>query len=111
MSELRFGMYIAELDRPWTETPFAYQGFTLINDRQLEALRKLCRHVFVDVTRGAAPGPAQALTPAVDLTIPGFKIKGTSTYAETFGVKGRGKLSEGYFADVIVFDEKAVVET
>jgi hypothetical protein len=50
VSELRFGMYIAELDRPWTETPFAFQGFTLINDRQLEALRKLCRHVYVDVT-------------------------------------------------------------
>ena len=40
VSELRFGMFIAELDRPWTDTPFAFQGFTLINDRQLEALRK-----------------------------------------------------------------------
>ena len=80
-------MYIAELDRPWRETSFAFQGFTLINDRQLEALRKLCRYVFVDVTRGAALGPALAPAPAVDLTIPGFKIKGTSTYAETFGAK------------------------
>jgi N-acyl-D-aspartate/D-glutamate deacylase/acetyl esterase/lipase len=31
--------------------------------------------------------------------------------AETFGIKGRGKLSAGNFADVIVFDEKAVAET
>jgi HD-GYP domain-containing protein (c-di-GMP phosphodiesterase class II) len=97
VSELRFGMYIAELDRPWTETPFAYQGFTLINDRQLEALRKLCRHVYVDVTRGAALGPARAPTPAVDLTIPGFKIKGTSTYAETSGVKKEIRRAAGLY--------------
>ena len=88
VGELRFGMYIAELDRPWTDTPFAFQGFTLINDRQLEALRKLCRHVFVDVTRGAPPGQARpSSTPPVDLTIPGFRIKGTSTYADAYGVK------------------------
>ena len=97
VSELRFGMYIAELDRPWAETPFAFQGFTLINDRQLEALRKLCRHVYVDVTRGAPLGPMRAPTPAVDLTIPGFKIKGTSTYAETSGVKKEIRRAAGLY--------------
>ncbi len=97
MSELRFGMYIAELDRPWRETSFAFQGFTLINDRQLEALRKLCRYVFVDVTRGAALGPELAPAPAVDLTIPGFKIKGTSTYAETFGAKKEIRRAAGLY--------------
>jgi cyclic di-GMP phosphodiesterase len=101
VSELRFGMYIAELDRPWAETPFAFQGFTLINDRQLEALRKLCRQVFVDVTRGAAHGPARASTPAVDLTIPGFKIKGTSTYAETFGVKKEIRRAAGLYIQTL----------
>jgi HD-GYP domain-containing protein (c-di-GMP phosphodiesterase class II) len=101
VSELRFGMFITELDRPWTETPFAFQGFTLINDRQLEALRKLCRHVYVDVTRGAAPGLARAQTPAVDLTIPGFKIKGTSTYAETFGVKKEIRRAAGLYIQTL----------
>jgi HD-GYP domain-containing protein (c-di-GMP phosphodiesterase class II) len=97
VSELRFGMFIAELDRPWAETPFAFQGFTLINDRQLETLRKLCRHVYVDVARGAAPAPARASTPAVDLTIPGFKIKGTSTYAEASGVKKEIRRAAGLY--------------
>jgi HD-GYP domain-containing protein (c-di-GMP phosphodiesterase class II) len=101
VSELRFGMYIAELDRPWTGTPFAFQGFTLINDRQLEALRKLCRQVYVDVTRGAALGRAQAQTPAVDLTIPGFKIKGTSTYAETSGVKKEIRRAAGLYIQAL----------
>ena len=101
VSELRFGMFIAELDRPWAETPFAFQGFTLINDRQLEALRKLCRHVLVDVTRGAPPGPVRASTPTVDLTIPGFKIRGTSTYAETFGVKKEIRRAAGLYLQAL----------
>ncbi len=101
MSELRFGMYIAELDRPWAETPFAFQGFTLINDRQLEALRKHCRQVFVDVTRGAPPGPARGSTPAVDLTIPGFKIQGTSTYAEASGVKKEIRRAAGLYIQAL----------
>lgn len=49
VADLQFGMYVAELDRPWVETPFAFQGFMLQTERQLQALRKLCRHVFVDV--------------------------------------------------------------
>jgi N-acyl-D-amino-acid deacylase len=32
----------------------------------------------------------------------------SSQVAETFNLKGRGKLSPGYFADVIVFDEKTI---
>jgi N-acyl-D-aspartate/D-glutamate deacylase len=30
--------------------------------------------------------------------------------AETFNLKYRGKLSPGYFADVIVFDEKTIAD-
>jgi N-acyl-D-aspartate/D-glutamate deacylase len=30
--------------------------------------------------------------------------------AETFNLKDRGKLSPGYFADVIVFDEKTIAD-
>src|SRR4249920_1349207 len=48
VSELRFGMYIAELDRPWTETPFRFQGFVLSSERELETLQKYCKSVFVD---------------------------------------------------------------
>jgi N-acyl-D-aspartate/D-glutamate deacylase len=30
--------------------------------------------------------------------------------AETFHLKDRGKIGEGYFADVIVFDEKTIAD-
>ena len=54
-------MYVAELDRPWTDTPFVYQGFLLEREEQLRVLKKFCRTVTVDVDRGTAPdAPAQA---------------------------------------------------
>jgi HD-GYP domain-containing protein (c-di-GMP phosphodiesterase class II) len=57
VSELRFGMYIAELDRPWTDTPFMFQGFMLSTQQQLDALKKYCSTVMVDVERSALPEP------------------------------------------------------
>ena len=64
VTELRFGMYVAELDRPWTETPFVFQGFVLETDEQLETLKKFCKHVFVDEAPVLAdPPPLRAAAP------------------------------------------------
>jgi HD-GYP domain-containing protein (c-di-GMP phosphodiesterase class II) len=65
VSELKFGMYVAELDRPWTDTPFVFQGFVLSTQQQLDTLRKYCKTVFIDVerSRSAAPPPARRLYP------------------------------------------------
>ena len=58
MEKLIFGMYVAELDRPWVGTPFPFQGFVLRNKWQLETLRKFCQSVFVDRERSdALPEP------------------------------------------------------
>lgn len=46
--DLRLGMFVAELDRPWLESPFLIQGFLVEDDEQLATLRKLCRFVTVD---------------------------------------------------------------
>ncbi len=42
-------MYVAELDRPWRETPFLFQGFYIQNQSDIEQLRGYCAHVFVDI--------------------------------------------------------------
>jgi len=60
VSELRFGMYVAELDRPWTDTPFMFQGFVLSTQKQLDALKKYCATVFVDTERSESPAPPVA---------------------------------------------------
>lgn len=51
VEELKLGMYVCELDRPWTDTPFLYQGFFLDTDEQLAEVRKYCEYVFVDEFR------------------------------------------------------------
>jgi len=73
VGELQFGMYVAELDRPWTDTPFRFQGFVLETPEQLETLKKFCKVVHVDPDRAEviARLPDQAIGPAraaVDLS-------------------------------------------
>lgn len=46
--DVKLGMFVAELDRPWLGTPFALQGFLVSNLRQVEALRECCSFVSVD---------------------------------------------------------------
>ena len=74
VEDLRFGMFVTELDRPWTETPFMFQGFEITNEKQLESLKKYCKKVYIDLERtvsspgqaGAAAAPGSAAgTPSV----------------------------------------------
>jgi HD-GYP domain-containing protein (c-di-GMP phosphodiesterase class II) len=51
---LRTGLYVSRLDRPWTDTPFLFQGFTIDSDEQLQTLRQLCKVVYVEVSRAEA---------------------------------------------------------
>ena len=51
---LRPGLYVRELDRPWVETPFLFQGFRIVGGEELEALREYCRIVIIDDERSEA---------------------------------------------------------
>lgn len=48
---LRTGVYVVELDRPWVETPFLFQGFRIESEQELQMLRKHCRFVYADLGR------------------------------------------------------------
>jgi len=81
VGELQFGMYVAELDRPWVGTPFAFQGFCLRTEQQLEALRKFCRHVFVDTARGEVQTLARAPRAQAPAVAAAFPLQGTAGFA------------------------------
>ncbi|HLU60939.1 MAG TPA: HD-GYP domain-containing protein [Gammaproteobacteria bacterium] len=51
VADLEIGMYVAELDRPWIESPFLFQGFVVQTADELELLRETCRYVYVDDDR------------------------------------------------------------
>jgi HD-GYP domain-containing protein (c-di-GMP phosphodiesterase class II) len=48
---LKLGMYITELDRPWLGTPFLLQGFLLEKTEEIEQLRQYCKTVLSDRSR------------------------------------------------------------
>lgn len=44
-------MFVSRLDRPWTRTPFALQGFYIRDLEEIRQLQKCCRYVYVDVIK------------------------------------------------------------
>ncbi|MBL4567796.1 MAG: DUF3391 domain-containing protein, partial [Porticoccus sp.] len=48
VSGLKLGMFVAELDRPWLETPFLLQGFSIKTSSEIRKLREYCKYVYVD---------------------------------------------------------------
>lgn len=64
--DLGLGMFVYELDRPWLDTPFVFQGFLLEEQAQIEDLRLYCRFVWVDPAKSTVPvGPESRRVPAV----------------------------------------------
>lgn len=51
VDQLEIGMHVVELDRPWLETPFLFQGFTLENTADIKAVQQYCQYVYVELTR------------------------------------------------------------
>lgn len=54
VEDLVLGLYVVELDRPWLETPFLFQGFPLNSSTEIEQLREHCDYVYVDPERSDA---------------------------------------------------------
>ena len=40
-------MYVHELDRPWVDTPFIFQGFAVKNELDIETLQQHCDYVYI----------------------------------------------------------------
>ena len=83
--ELEIGMFVAELDRPWLESHFLFQGFTVENQAELEDVQNSCAYVFVDVEKSSFSNPearkrllarANTATPAAP--------QGTRPYVKSF---------------------------
>lgn len=65
---LQAGLYVAELDRPWLDTPFLLPGFLIDSEAELQTMRRTCSFAYVDLDRsrpdsvaalhrGTAPAP------------------------------------------------------
>lgn len=66
---LRRGLFVASLDRDWSETPFLFQGFLIEADQEIEVLCKLCAWVRVDPVH-SDPAAIRALGVAASVDPP-----------------------------------------
>lgn len=48
---LSIGMYVSELDKPWLETSFPFQGFIIESESDIQALLNECHYVYIDVNK------------------------------------------------------------
>lgn len=51
-SDLKLGMFVADLDRPWIDSPFLVHGFTIRDQKMLEQVQAYCNYVYIDLKRG-----------------------------------------------------------
>lgn len=84
--DVRLGMWVADLDRPWLDTPFLLQGFLVEDETQIAQLRSLCRFVTIDRTRsiGDEYRPGEVFVPE--------KRSHSVTLAEAIPYESRRKL-------------------
>lgn len=68
---LQLGMFIADLDCPWLDTPFLLQGFLLEDEEDRKTLQRLCRTVVVDTLRSTI----EVSGPQADLRPPNTELK------------------------------------
>ncbi len=52
VSDVKIGMYVSRLDRPWLETRYLFQGFHISTTDDITELRDQCEYVYVDPERG-----------------------------------------------------------
>jgi HD-GYP domain-containing protein (c-di-GMP phosphodiesterase class II) len=56
-SQLTIGMYVVELDRPWLETNFQFQGFEVKTKAEVQAIKDVCEYVYIDLTKKKKGAP------------------------------------------------------
>lgn len=48
VSQLKKGMYVCELDRPWTDTSFLLQGIMIEGVEDISQIQETCKYVYID---------------------------------------------------------------
>ncbi len=52
-NQLKLGMYVSELDKPWEETHFMFQGFVIDSQKLLDEVQHVSEYVQVDAEKWA----------------------------------------------------------
>lgn len=69
--DLKLGMYVSDLDLPWIESPFLFQGFLLKDDEEIQQVQATCIYVYVDTEKTPAEICAnlRSITPSTQKSV------------------------------------------
>lgn len=83
--KLQKGMFVCELDRPWAESPFVFQGFLLNTDEDVMRVREHCEWVYIDVKKSvhAKPGKHADISTTASSSKGGFKPSYSAVAVDT----------------------------
>ncbi|PKM10739.1 MAG: hypothetical protein CVV13_11785 [Gammaproteobacteria bacterium HGW-Gammaproteobacteria-3] len=78
-NDIAIGMYVAELDRPWLETDFKFQGFEIKTAADIQKIKETCDYVYIDYTKNKKrlkqiPNTKPELTTSYDFPPPPPKL-------------------------------------
>lgn len=85
---LRKGLYVRELDRPWTDLPVVFQGMVIRTDEEIAILQAHCQYVYVHPERSEGDVDpligSSELSPPTDIreTIGSGRVPDFSRFAE-----------------------------
>ena len=95
VDQLEIGMFVAQLDRPWLETPFLFQGFYIRDGDEISELQKHCKNVFV--SQATLPETATVDAPAI--VKPSNGGEGASPKKKRFSLRSLFRASESSSGD------------
>ena len=95
--QLKVGMYVAQLDKDWLDTPFLLQGFLIEDEKQLAQVTKYCQFVYIDERQSYAPEAPRSIiiTPKKATVQPARKVRAKSKITVNVEKYGRAKAASG----------------
>lgn len=91
--DLAIGMYVAELDRPWLESPFLFQGFPIRTQDELQQLQECCEYVYVDKGQ-SVNWPAEQASDNLMTPPPNFATGGVNRKPQRIKYRDKAGFSE-----------------
>lgn len=107
VDQLQVGMYVAQLDRPWLETPFLFQGFYIRDEGEIAEIKSHCEHVYISrdtlpADSSAAAAPAETLSNRKNGKIP---IKKRFSFRSLFERKARDEPEDSFDQTNVCYEE------
>ncbi len=106
---LKLGMHVSDLDIPWIESPFLFQGFKIKEIEEIQQLQSTCNYVYVDTEKTPIELTRKLRTISKTIQKPARKKKRKPTkidFTDTVTLK-RSKFDKNAFTDNLISARKS----